>query len=263
MLAPRTKALSTRLLVLLELHNHRHTKLKTLAEQLDVTVQAVSDYLKRLSNEGLVEHVAGAWKPTKRGTAVLHETVLDLRRFVDDSMRHLRIIDETFALADRKIHAEQQVGLYMREGRLHAGPVKAGASKGVARTEADAGQLVLVGDLDGLLELHPAPIHFLGHPDFPDGAALEHARREAKRATDGRERVLVAAHGLTSLAWVWTLGLEVDLEFAPLAAAQEAAERGVPVLYFVPEDERAACEARIASATSDRSEPVPVRSVRL
>jgi predicted transcriptional regulator len=262
-LAPRTKALSTRLLVLLELHNHRHSKLKSLAERLDVTVQAVSDYLKRLSNEGLVEHVGGAWRPTKRGTAVLHETVIDLRRFVDDSMKHLRIIDETFALAERRVHAEQEVGLTMKDGRLHAGPARPGASRGVARTEADAGQLLLVGDLNGLLDLHPAPIQLLGHPDFPEGAALEHARRETKRATESRERVLIAAHALTSLAWVWALGLEVDLEFASLAAAQEAAERGVPVLYFVPEDERAACEARIAASTADRSEPVPVRSVRL
>lgn len=263
MQAARSKSLSTRLLLLLELHNRRHGKLKTLADRLEVTVQAVSDYLKRLSNEGLVEHVGGVWRPTKQGTAVLHAAVLDLRRFVDESMGTLRLIDETFALADRALHAEQEVALYMKEGRLRAGTARSGDSRGVARTEAEAGQLVLVGALKGVVELRPATLTLLGHPDFPEGAPLEHARREVRKALDGRGRTLIAAHGLTSLAWIWALGLEADLEFAPLAAAQEATERGVPVLYLVPEAERAAAEARFATATADRSEPVPVRSVRL
>jgi predicted transcriptional regulator len=79
----------------------------------------------------------------------------------------------------------------------------------------------------------------------------------------GTPRTLVAAHALTSLAWVWALGLEVDLEFAPIEAAREAATRGVPVLYFVPHHERPACEAQLATASQALSEPPPLRSVRL
>lgn len=259
--APKT--LATRVLLLLELHNQRHTRLRTVAERLDLTVQAVSDYLKRLTNEGLVEHVGGAWRPTKRGTAFLHATVVDLKRFSDEAVRSLRIIDATYALADGRVRSDQEVGLYMKEGRLHAGPATRAASRGRTRTEADAGQLVLVDGLEGLVELRPAPLTFLAHPDFPEGAPLERGRKEARRTLDGGHRVLVAAHGLPSLSWAWALGLEVDLEFAPLEAAIEAAERGVPVLYLVPDDDRAACEARVAQATADRSDPIPVRSVRL
>ncbi len=262
MQAPRTKALSTRLLLLLEVHNHRHARLKTLAERLDVTVQAVSDYLKRLTNEGLVENVAGAWRPTKRGTALLHETMRDLRHFLDDAMGSLRIISQTHALADRTIHAEQDVGLYMRDGRLYAGPPRAGASRGVARTEAQAGQLVLVADLKGLIELRPAALTLVVHPEFPEGAPFESGRRAIRRLMDPKRRSLVAAHDQTSLAWVWALGLEVDLEFAPLAAAQEAARRGVPVFYFVSTADHAQTESAVR-ADFQRSGPLPLRTVTL
>lgn len=260
---PRARALSTRLLLLLEVHNHRHARLRTLADRLDITVQAVSDYLKRLTNEGLVESAGGAWRPTKKGTALLHDTMRDLRRFVDESLGRLRIIEETYALADRRLHAEQEVGLYMRDGRLYAGPPRGLPSRGRARTEAEAGHLVLVGELKGMMRLEPAPLTLLVHPDFPTGAALERARREVRRGPTGPRRRLVAAHGLTSLAWIQALGLEAHLEFAAAAAAQDAAARGVPVLYFVPRPEAAALEASVRAEAAQRNAPLPLRRVEL
>lgn len=259
----RTKALSTRLMLLLEVHNHRHAKLKTLADRLDISVQAVSDYLKRLSNDELVEFQDGAWKPTKRGTAYLHQTMRGLRKFLDESMGSLRIIDETFALAADRIHADDEVGLLMKDGRLHASARAKSRSRGRARTEADAGQLLLVGDLKGMVELAPAPITFLAHPDFPTGPSLERARREAKRLNSTPQRLLVATHDLSSLAWAWALGLEVDLEFTPLAAAQDAAQRGVPVLYLVSHRDLPSCLATLQSSTLPGGSPIPVRSVSL
>lgn len=258
--SPRTKSLSTRLLLLLEVHNQRHTRLRTLAERLDVTIQAVSDYLKRLSNEGLVESVGGVWRPTKLGTALLHDTMRDLRTFVDQAMGSLQIIEETLAIADRRLRSEQEVGLFLRDGRLVAGAPRGASSRGRTRTDAGAGQLVLVGDLKGILEIPPAPLTFIAHPDFPTPAGVDKVRRQLRRHRARSGRTLVAAHSTSSLAWAAALGLPVDLEFAPLAAAQEAAQRGVSVLYFVPASERAVVEAQLRAATGARRS-LPLRSV--
>lgn len=263
MALPEPKPLSTRLHLLVELHQRRHSKLKTLADRLDVTIQAVSGYLQRLTAEGLVERSEGAWRPTAKGTAHLGHQITELRRFLDEAAHNLRIINETLALAAARIRQGDDVGLVLRQGRLVAVPGLSARSRGRARTDAAAGELVLVSDLEGILELFPAPLTFLAHPDFPAERTLARARRELPRAKAGHERLLVAAHAISSLNWAQRLKVPVDLEFAPLAAAQDAARRGVPVAYLVPRGELAHCVSAVREADGKYPEPIPVRSVEL
>lgn len=255
------RSLSPRILFLLEVHNRRHGKLKSLADRLGITVQAVSDTAKRLSAEGLVAFTSGIWKPTTEGTALLHASMRDLQRFIDESMAGLRIIEETFALAAVPLHAGDAVGLYMEEGALRAGPPRATSSRGRARTDARAGGLVLVGELEGLTELRPAQITLLAHPDFPTGPSLARARRVLPKSRRDAPTPIVAAHALQSLAWAEALGFAVDLRYATLEAAREAARRGVPVLYLVPQRDADTCRAQLSDATASPGPRIPLRSV--
>lgn len=258
---PAAKPLNNRLLLLVEVHNRRHGQLRTLAERLGVTVQAISGYVTRLKREGLLEEVEGVWRPTKKGTDELHLHISELRRFLDENSAHLRIIQETLALAANRIRTGDPVGLVMRGGHLHAARSVAAASRGRAKTAAAPGQLVVVGDLRGIVDLRPAKLLFLAHPDLPSEAGLRRARRELGRARRGADRLVVAVHGLASVAWVRRLNVRTDLEFAPLAAALDAARRGVPVAYFVPRSDLAACLATAQESQRSAWEQVPVRSV--
>ena len=254
-----TKGLSTRLQLLLEIHNHRHGKLRTLADRLGVTVQNVSLALKRLTHEGLVENRGGEWRPTQRGTDALHGSIRDLQRFVDDATRNLRLIEDTVAQADAKIQAGERVGLFMRDGRLCAAPRVYASSQGRARDPADKGEAVRVGELRGIVALKPGTLSFIAHPAKLTPAQLRRAKALLRAGgPDGR---LVAAHDLASTLLVERLGGEAHFEFAPLAAALEAVQRGVPVQYWVPVAALPECMAQLGS--NGDAQRLNVRSVEL
>lgn len=261
MAAPRQpKGLSNRLLLLLELHRRRHGRLRTLAQRLGVTVQAVSVALKRLLHDGLVENRDGAWRPTPRGTDALHQAVRDLRDFVDDAMGNLRLVEETLAQADALIREGDEVGLFMRDGRLLAAPRVYAGSHGRARTPAPKGGLVRVGDLRGIVALRPAPITFIAHPPELSAPQMRRARTLVSRA-NGPHRF--GAHDLSSAVLLERMNRSVDFEFAPLSAAIDAALRGVPVQYWVPVRTLPDCLASVAQASGSVPQPLTVRSVEL
>jgi predicted transcriptional regulator len=253
------KGLSTRLQLLLEIHNHRHGRLQPLADRLGVTVQNVSMALKRLGKEGLVENRDGDWRPTQRGTDALHGSFRDLQRFVEDAMTNLRLIDECVAQADAPIKSGDRVGLYMRDGRLCAAPRVYATSQGRARERAATGDAVRIGDLRGIVALRPAPITFVGHPVRLSAAQEKRARRLVEGLAKGGR---VAAHELGSVLLLESLQRRPDLEFAPLAAALDAARRGVPVQYWVPAEHLSECLAQ-AGQTNGSAHSPSVRSVEL
>lgn len=254
-----SKPVSTRLLLLMEIHNRPHAKLKPLAERLGVSAQAVSVVLRRLLREGLVESREGVWRPTQRGTDTLHRTMRDLQRFVEESMGDLRLIEETVAQADAPIRRGEKVGLYMRDGRLRAAPRVYAASWGHARAAARRGALVRVADLRGIVSLRPAEITIVGHP-MP---LTLRQRRRASRLLSRLEGGRVAAHELESAVLLETLGRRADFQFAPLSAALEASRLGVPVLYWVPQRHLPECLAAIGQRNGEAPQGLRVRSVEL
>jgi predicted transcriptional regulator len=253
------RGVSTRVLLLLELHRKRHAKLKTIAGQLGITVQAVSVVLKRLVREGLVESRDGSWKPTARGTDALHNSMRDLREFVDEAVGSLRLIDETYAQADAPIRAGQDVGLYMRAGRLCAAPKVYATSHGRAVASARKGQLVRITGLNGIVALKPATLTFIAHPETLNHTQRRRAETLARRANGA----LTGGHDLASVVLVESLGRKVNLEFAALQGAIEAALRGVAVQYWVPQQSLPDCLAAVTRANGAVPHPLTVRSVEL
>src|SRR5437899_5791929 len=74
---------STRLLFLYEVTTNRHTRLRTIAERLGMTVQGASEYAHGLQGDGLLVLANGEYRATKKGVELLHDGFLELRRFVE------------------------------------------------------------------------------------------------------------------------------------------------------------------------------------
>jgi putative transcriptional regulator len=227
---------ATKLLILRELTRTRHTRLRTLAEILDMTVQGVSDYMRLMAKEGLVQRVGGVYRATKEGVEFLHENFLLLRNFVEASTRELSIIDVCDALAGNAIRAGDAVGLFMERGGLVAYTGKASASTGVAMHDAQVGEDVAVKDLEGIVELRPGRITILRLPSGREGGTRRVDMKAAARVQRKAKADLVGAVDATGLAMARKMGLAVDLAFAVLPAALEAAQRGVNVFLLVPEE---------------------------
>src|SRR5207249_1770849 len=74
---------TTRLLFLFEVTTTRHTRLRTIAERLGMTVQGVSEYANGLQVDGLLVLADGEYRATKKGVELLHDQFVSLRGFVD------------------------------------------------------------------------------------------------------------------------------------------------------------------------------------
>jgi len=117
---------TTQLLILLETSLRHHAVQRTIADALGMTVQGVSEYLRAMERDGLVQVVDGEYRPTIEGVRVLHERFRGLRDFVDRASKGLSIIDVT--AASRRTPAGSPPREVARSERLEKGRTSASPS---------------------------------------------------------------------------------------------------------------------------------------
>lgn len=219
---------STEFLLLLELSRAPRLKLRELGERLEITPQAVSEYLHRLERRGLLSGGRGELRLTQEGVEYLHRKFEELREFVVATTAQLPVIAETEAFAASRIQQGDPLGLKMERGRLMARPRISSSSRGVALSAAERGEAVRVGSLEGILELEPGEILLLELPPASAGGARELASEVCARLR--REGVEVVGSVDPWGATVAAAAEQSDeLRFAPAHAAIAAAQRGLRV----------------------------------
>jgi predicted transcriptional regulator len=223
-------------LILLEVRRKPATKLKPLADAVGLTQQAVSGYLKQLEAEGLVRRGEGALRVTAAGESLLEAEVGELKAFADRAARELVRVDTCVAVAGAPIQGGESVGLFMIRGRLVAYPGRPSPSTGVAKADAEADLEVLVGRLEGIVEIAPAFLTLVELPGGREGGPLasdtawlnELAQRHVQRWWAALDEVGEGALRRTSVPF--------EFEFAPFESARAAVQRGVsPMFVGAPE----------------------------
>jgi putative transcriptional regulator len=232
----RDLAHSSRVLILLEIRRKPATKLKPLADAVGLTQQAVSGYLKQLEADGLARRAEGALRVTAAGEAMLQAEVGELKAFADRAARELVRVDTCVAVAGAPIKAGDRVGLFMMGGRLVAYPGRASPSSGVAGADAARERDVLVGSLEGIVEIAPAALTLVELPAGRDGGSgasdAAWLRELAKRSATG----WWAAMDEVGEGALKRARLPFEFEFAPFESACAAVQRGVsPVFVGAPE----------------------------
>jgi len=253
----RDLRLGTKLLILLEAARDPNVKLKAIAARLGMTVQGVSEYMHRMREEGLL-HEIGGYRPTKKGVQFLHENLRELREFVEESWKGTMIITSCSALAMDDISKGERVGLFMNEGLLCAYSGKSSTSTGVAESDARAGGVVVVKDLEGIVELRPGKVYMLRvHRPMlsgTDAGQISVLKRRIKEAMGA----IVAIHGLDAQVLARRLGLKVDVRFSPVESVIEACQKGLDVLLLVSGELADDLLARVREENSQREERIPV-----
>jgi len=243
---------STRLLILLEMTRRRTHRLKDLAPSLGMTVQGVSEYVRAMAREGLVQASSGEYRPTIKGVDFLHEHFRELREFVERSAKEVALIDVTAAVAGADVRAGDAVGLFMERGALRAYPRRSSPSQGIAAADARSGDDLGVRDLQGIVRLHPGRISIWRIPSIRDGGT----RRLGPRARAPRGAVVAAADLVSEVA-ARKLRLAVEIRYAPVAASVEAAQRGQDVLLLCSEEGVADAVTAIEEANAALQEKIP------
>jgi len=226
----------TKLLILRELTSYRHSRLRTIADRLDITIQGISDYMKMMTEEGLVRNVDGTWKATTKGVEFLQSNFLSLKEFVESSTKEMSIVDVCAAIAGNDIKRGDKVGLFMVKGELIAYSNKDSSSKGVAINSVSKGYDLGVKDLEGIVQLSPGKITLLRIPSIRDGGTTRLNIRKVKKVIRDFKYDIVAAVDLIGRVLAKRLNLDVTICYSVLLATLEAAQRGYHILVLCPED---------------------------
>lgn len=253
----RDRTRMTELAVLFALKTEPGVRLTAVADRLDVTVQAVSNYARSLAEQDLLvqDDGTGTYRVTPAGVEALHDRVAEVKRAVDDAYRRLSVITETAALAGAAIQQGDRLGLVLEEGVLVAYPDRDSPSTGIAATAAAAGEVVAVSDLEGILDIRPGHVHLVRVPADAERARALDPDDVARRLKD-RGAAFDRVAGLGTEAKVLARRMDRPLlEFAPVEAAFEAAQLGLDVLLLATADQLKSAVTTLES----RNEDAPLR----
>jgi putative transcriptional regulator len=232
----RDKRELTKLLLLLELSNVRYRTFKTLAEQFDITIQAISDYFKIMTDEGLVHKVDGVYKPTPKGVEFLHYHFTELRNFIDKSMEKLAIISTTTAKAGNKINRGDNVGLFMEHGILTAYKNRKSTSTGTASTSAEKNMDVGISNLEGIVKLKPGTIIIINLPNMEDGGSKSVTQNKLQEKIEKINPDIIALKGITAEIVADKLKINKTVKFGVVESAVDAALHGLKVVILTAEE---------------------------
>jgi putative transcriptional regulator len=234
----REKAEFTRFQILFEvLRNQPHVRQKDISNKLGITIQAVSKYLKKLSQEGYLEigSERADYRITSKGMGKLQENVRNMESYFTAVKQELKVEHAWIALATYPVKAGEQVGLITKEGIFYTVPVSDPVSEavGVAIADADPGEDLGLKDLNGKVKLKQGKILIIKLPSIRKGGSRAADLTKIKAYYDEFKPDRIGVMGAVGRAVLNKLGLKADFEFGISHSAAVAASRGLNVFVLV------------------------------
>ncbi|MFC4449253.1 winged helix-turn-helix transcriptional regulator [Halorussus aquaticus] len=207
-----------------------------IAEAVGVTSQAVSEYIRALVEDGLVEKEGRSrYTVTKEGVDWLLQEATDVRRYADHVTDDvLGNVQEDAAIATGDVSEGDSVTLSLRDGLLHATPGEEGPATGVATTDAEAGGDVGVTGFEGIIDFDPGTVTIFQVPPVRSGGS---SVTDAETLTDACESAdLVVATGVEAVVALRRADADPATTFAAGEVAAEAAGRGLDAVVVSTAD---------------------------
>ncbi|MFO8051762.1 MAG: hypothetical protein R6V01_08710 [Thermoplasmatota archaeon] len=255
----RNKSRLTKLQILLEIVLNDPGDQRTISSAIEITPQAVSEYLRKMEQEDLVDLSRKAPRATVKGVELLQSSLLRLKEFVDDNISKLSIIRSIDAIAFEDLCKGDDVGLFMKAGLLMAAASRESPSTGKAEHDADEGDMVSISDLSGVLELPPLCLFLLEITPARQGGSRDRIDPEKlgtrlSSISDKKglgERPRAAVMDLEAAGLMLRSGLRYDLEMPGTDTIMDHLERGVSLLLIGTTHSLAGALKRISMASMD------------
>lgn len=216
-----------------------HLKQKDLAQTLGITIQAVSENIKTLTDLGYITSKDGRspYKITQAGIDKVKRDAISLRKYSDsvlETMNHYKTIWP--AIAGEDLKKDDNVGLFMEDGILYAHKSDESAT-GIVLNDATKGSDVALTNLTGLIDMTIGEAIVITIPTIKEGGTsncdLELVRDVYRKGTNsGRKIDKIAVAGTISRVVANMLGLKIDIEFAAPQATANAARKGLNVMVL-------------------------------
>jgi putative transcriptional regulator len=233
----RNKNLATRFQILIEVASGGpNIQQRYIAGKLEITPQAVSDYIRQLVEEGLIASDGRSqYRVTSEGVNWVIKVLRELRNYSTFIEQAVTNISVCAAVAEVDLIKGQKVGLKMKEGLLLASDEVGGRAKGIASCDAAAGEDVGVSNIEGIVDLEIGKVTILKMPGIQRGGS-KMVDVDGLKAVIDKER-LVGAIGIEAIVALRKLGTEPAYVYGVTEAAIEAAKSGLsPIILCVDEE---------------------------
>lgn len=214
-------------------------KQKDLAKTLDITIQAVSENIKVLIEEGYITSKDGRspYKITQKGIDKVKKDAIVLRKYSDsvlETMNHFKTVWP--AITAEKLKEGESVGIYMNQGILYASKKPANAT-GTVLKDTEKGRDVPLGGLSGLIDMKIGEAVIITLPNIKNGGSeacnLELIKNIYEEGTNhGGQIDKVAIVGTVSRSICNQLDIPIDIEFGTAAATANACRKGLNVMVL-------------------------------
>lgn len=222
----RDKGKMTKMLILLSILKG-NKKLKDIAEDVGITMQGVSEYVKELESEGHIKN----GKITPFGMEFLYDTLEEIGDFVHDAGKLIGKIRVTEAIAGEEIRKGDRVGLFMENGYIYAYR-RASPSTGVAIMDAKSGEDLGVKDLQGIMDIEYGEIEVFVMPPISDGGSRKVDVDRIRMLIENNKDRKIGVFGVVPHVLFEKIG-DVDFEFGAVHAAIDAYFRGLSTMLFI------------------------------
>ena len=233
----KSKNLATKFQILLEVAaNQPNVQQKDIAGKLDITSQAVSEYVRELIKDGwLSSQGRSRYRVTREGVDWILRMARQLHSYSSFVSKVVSDISTSTAIADGDLSVGQPVSLYMKGGLLFAAAaVSDKGASGVAVSGARKGEDVGVSNVEGVIKLDMGKVTVGKVPNVQEGGSRSTDLARLKGEVDRAK--LVGAIGVEALVALKQIGVKPDYVYGVREAAIEAAYCGLPFLVVCAED---------------------------
>lgn len=208
---------------------------KQIAARLGVTPQAVSEYVRRLTEDGMLISVnRSGHRISPSGVNWMLKVLRELQGYVTAVQQAVTGITVCAAIADADIKRGQRVGLLMRDGLLYATLSLNGNARGTANSNAKQGEDVGVADIEGLVDLDQGSVDVFQVPGIAKGGTAQADLSKLKAGIPPDRQV--GAIGIEALAALRRIDHEPNYIYGVTEALIEAAQCGLSFVVVVTDD---------------------------
>jgi len=248
----RNKNLATKFQIMVEIAaNQPNVQQRDVARRLDISSQAVSEYIKELARDGwLISDGRSRYRVTNVGMNWVLKSYRDLRDYCAMVGQAITNITVCTAIAAHDLSQGQVVGLEMKEGLLYATSDTTRKARGVAVAAARKGEDVGVSNIEGIVDLVMGKITVLKTPGIQQGGSSRVDLAALKQEVTSRTGLL-GAIGIEAIVALRRIGVEPDYKYGVAEAAVEAARSGLPFVIVCSDDDAPHLLSRIREANLD------------
>lgn len=232
----RKKSKLTRMLILRELVIAGPKDQRSIAKSIGITPQAVSEYLKKMDDEGLVDIRSRPPRATIKGVDLLQNNLLQLKDLIDRSIDGLEIVRSTDAIAASRVSEGDRLRTFMHDGFLYCEPGDGSPSTGIADNSAEKDEIVMISGLSGVVEIPEAKLIIVEiEPARKGGGSIRINEEVMEKILKDRSmgsHLRIAVLDQEAASMIIRSGMEYDMELPGPQAVLETLERGVSVLCF-------------------------------